>query len=1210
MAGNIEDLHFEVILDDKKFSTQIEKDIELANKLNMSLSSMLNLKKKIDSNSQKGYLDEQKRAQAAAKTAEAIAKQQLAEQKVRTETEKTAAAAQKHHSAINATNTQLLTTSSMMRTLSQLTGITFSVAMVRRFLSSMIDITGQFELQKVALKTILRDAEGAERIFDQLYQFSSDSMYRFSELAKYAKQLAAFNIEKDSILDTTKMLGDVAAGLGVSMDRLILAYGHVKSSGFLRGIQLRSFSQNGVPILDELAKMMTEVEGRAVSLGEVFDRMTKRQIDFAMVEEAFRRMTAEGGQFHNIQEQMARTLAGEINVLKGRWENLMYAMGEKTEGFVLTIVRAISESISSLDEFEKTLGDLWAAGSPVWTLVRELRAAIAEARALKGKGSETSPPGGGGYAGGGEGGGSRGESPKEQEEIYLRIANIVDEIKNEEKEIYRLRQKAANEGLATGLTGGQNEVQMLQNAVDARDEALKQYKQITGEDYYKQRRSGAKTADQIRKERIRELKDEANYYKKLADAYEKLEPYLGSGTNAKMVEFFGKGDYSRGSLEAQINSITAALRELGDEGQEAAESIETSWSLDKVSQAVKQMEKDKKAVEEAQKSLNKYLDTLQNWADKNQEISGTGAAYEISKAIAAYKKAIAEANKTGKGAIGSLLAGTGSPEERMAGLANINAQWATASANALVTLRQTITKYADDIINEQMEGYDLTNWGDKSLSQLNKIKDAFANIELPDDVKAMLKDYPELLKALEDEIAKLKQAKIDKTIDPERWKKIAKQAKYIAERFLAVSESLKAFGDASGNQQLSDFAEGVSRVAQNIKSAKEGYEAFGGWWGAVIGGGSDLITQITDVATEGEKALSEFNEKLKEIQENARMSAYKAELNIADSIFGTNKMEQIRVAAEQMTDLLGEMNEILGQNIGTKKTTWWERFFATINNEKVQEFSEFSNIIKAMEKNGLAVYDENGILNKESIQALKDLYGDTDGKLQTLIDDIDLYYNALNLVKGAMEEVFGDIASQAADNIIDKWIEAGDAALDYADILDDVAKSYAKMLIESAILGKVLNKDEADKIADMFVNGRTDEAMSAIAGDMEKIAQMEPIFTQILSAFDPYFNRSESTGDGSLGSGIKSITEETAGLLASYINAIRADVSYIRVMQDRGWEHINAFGASLPTLNDHIAQIAANTYDAARRTESILSELRSVIGAPGTSGMVVRVEGY
>lgn len=1221
MAGTIDQLNFEIILNDKKFEDIVKKDLDLAQQLNTNLTAILNLKARISTAATKESVSAERVAEATAKRAlqeqkvqTEIQKTALQQQKVATEAERTRIEHEKTVGAVKSVNTALSSTSSILRVVSQLTGVYFGVAGIRRFVSSMIEITGQFELQKVALKTILKDAEGAEVIFEQLYRFSSDSMYRFSELAKHAKQLAAFGIGQDSLLETTKMLGDVAAGLGISMDKIILAYGHVKSSGFLRGIQLRSFSQNGVPILDELAKILTEVEGRAVSLGEVFDRMTKRQIDFAMVEEAFRRMTEEGGQFHNIQEQMARTLAGEINVLKGRWENLMYAMGEKTEGFVLTVVRAISESISSLEKFEDSLTKLWEAGSPLWTLIIELRSAISEARALKGKGGSTSPEGGAGSAGGGVGGGARGDGTGEQQEVYLRIADIINTIKTEEAEIYRLRKKAKGEGLSTGLVGGTDETQLLQNAIDSRDEALKQYKQIMGVDYYRERKSGSNEAERARKERIRDLKSEADFIKKLADAYAKLEPYLGAKTNDKMVEIFGEGDYSRENLEESISDIVTVLRELGKEGNDAADSIEQAWGLDKVTKAVAQLKKDKKAAEDAQKSLDKYLDALQKWADKNQELSGTGAAYGISKAISTYRKALGDSDRQAKGLLKDLLFGTASNEERSAGFANINAQWARSRANAFVTLRNDISKFADDIFKEQMKGYDLSNWNDKTLSQILAIKRAIASMEVPKEIKDILKDYPELLALLEEELTKLKQEEIDKTVDPERFKKIASYAKKAAGYFMDAASAMKDLADATGNKALSDAAEAFGAIVQNLQAAADGAEAWGGWWGAIIGGVTDIFTQVSGALADSIRKANDLAETIRIIKDDAWIIS-NTELFANNSIFGENKMKDVRGAAEAIRNIRNDM-ESLGNPDITRMMSFWDsvsvgwRIMFNPGHIAQEEFLKQGALTEVMQKYGLNMYDKYGNFDPASVRKVIEMFGDESGVLERLAKDADAYAAAMKSVEDVMNDLFGDVASSAADKIVDSWVNAGNAALDYADILDDVARSYAKMLVESAILDKVLNQEEADRVADMFINGRVDDAMAAIATDMEKIASMEPLFDQILTAFDPYFLRDDaSSGSGSLGSGIKGITEDTANLLASYINAIRADVSFMRSLQEGGWAAVTEFGRSLPTLNDHIAQIAATNFDIARSNQSILSELQSVIGAPGTSGMVVRVEG-
>lgn len=88
----------------------------------------------------------------------------------------------------------------------------------------------------------------------------------------YTKQLAAYGIEADKLYETYKMLADISAGLGVDMQRLILAYGQVRSVNILCGTELRQFVEAGIPIIDELSNRFSLLEGRAVSVGDVFER--------------------------------------------------------------------------------------------------------------------------------------------------------------------------------------------------------------------------------------------------------------------------------------------------------------------------------------------------------------------------------------------------------------------------------------------------------------------------------------------------------------------------------------------------------------------------------------------------------------------------------------------------------------------------------------------------------------------------------------------------------------------------------------------------------------------------------------------------------------------------------------------------------------------------------------------------------------------------
>ena len=70
------------------------------------------------------------------------------------------------------------------------------------------------------------------------------------------------------------------------MGRIILAYGQVRSAAFLRGQELRQFTEAGIPLVEELAKRFTILEKRVVSAGEVFDKISKKEVSFDMVKDA------------------------------------------------------------------------------------------------------------------------------------------------------------------------------------------------------------------------------------------------------------------------------------------------------------------------------------------------------------------------------------------------------------------------------------------------------------------------------------------------------------------------------------------------------------------------------------------------------------------------------------------------------------------------------------------------------------------------------------------------------------------------------------------------------------------------------------------------------------------------------------------------------------------------------------------------------------
>lgn len=206
--------------------------------------------------------------------------------------------------------------------------VLFGINEIKNYATRLVEIRGEFELQNKSLQILLQNKVKANELWEKTVALAVESPFRVKELVSYTKQLAAYRIESDQLYDTTKRLADVSAGLGVDMQRLILAYGQVKAASFLRGTELRQFTEAGIPMLEELAKYFTEIEGKAIGVGDVFEMISKRMVKFSDVEEVFRRMTDAGGVFYNMQKEQAETLKGQISNLGDRIDLMMNDIGK------------------------------------------------------------------------------------------------------------------------------------------------------------------------------------------------------------------------------------------------------------------------------------------------------------------------------------------------------------------------------------------------------------------------------------------------------------------------------------------------------------------------------------------------------------------------------------------------------------------------------------------------------------------------------------------------------------------------------------------------------------------------------------------------------------------------------------------------------------------------------------------------------------------
>lgn len=233
----------------------------------------------------------------------------------------------------------------------------------QQFAMSIITTGGEMEKQHIALQSILGDMQNANTMFNQIKELALNSPFTFSELNRDVKQLAAYGVEYDQLYDTTKRLADMSSGLGVSFDRIALAFGQVQARGWLDGKELRQIAYAGIPLLNKLSEFYSKQEGRNVSTSEIKTRISNREVSFDDVKSIFWQMTDAGGQFYNMQQVLSETLLGRYNKLKDAWEIMLaeFASGENIVGkFFKTALDGATALVQSLHTLVMPIGAIFA----------------------------------------------------------------------------------------------------------------------------------------------------------------------------------------------------------------------------------------------------------------------------------------------------------------------------------------------------------------------------------------------------------------------------------------------------------------------------------------------------------------------------------------------------------------------------------------------------------------------------------------------------------------------------------------------------------------------------------------------------------------------------------------------------------------------------------------------------------------------------------
>lgn len=435
----------------------------------------------------------------------------------------------------------------------------------------------------------------------------------------------------------------------------------------------------------------------------------------------------------------------------------------------------------------------------------------------------------------------------------------------------------------------------------------------------------------------------------------------------------------------------------------------------------------------------------------------------------------------------------------------------------------------------------------------------------------------------------------------------------LVDKFNAVTDVLHPvidLFDQLGMTEVGDFLNMGGNALGAAAQTASGLNALGlgaaAPYGAVAAAGVSIISGLfsmqdaalqeeIDASKARQKEMDNLTKNLEKVLERTLGGVYQTENSEADR----RKLEEYRVRY--------------------KTKGMFADFFGNMTDEMRKAYKDIDNVFKKAQQTDSYYDTQLAFLYAQRYELNRQLSAEQDKKSpdDSAIAD---YKQQLDELNDEIKNFAADMANALYDIDIKSWAaELGDALYQAwqkgesgaeafkkkaAEILADVAKNIAVVKLVETSLKPVLDiiTDEMDR-----KSGKLDaESLSRIADATAVVGGSLPeSFNNLMDALDQGFQKAglgsmkdlaDEGGSGSVTGGIKSITENTADLLASYINAIRADVSVNRI----------AISASLPAITSAVqrtsvlaeaqvtlqTQIAQNTQRSAEAAEAIQNILR------------------
>lgn len=242
----------------------------------------------------------------------------------------------------------------VFRKIAAAAGITFSAMQVKSFVDSIIEVRGQTQQLEIAFTTMLKSREKAAKLMSDLTTFAAQTPFGLMDSAKGAKQLLAYGSQAENVVKELRMLGDVAAGTGQQIGDLVYLYGTLRTQGRAYLMDIRQFAGRGIPIYDELAKVLNTTKDK------VNDFVSAGKVGFKEIEQAFKNMTSEGSLYGGLMDEQSKSITGRIEQLKDAVDVMFNDMGKNSEGGIYSVIDGATSLVENYEKVGKIILELIA----------------------------------------------------------------------------------------------------------------------------------------------------------------------------------------------------------------------------------------------------------------------------------------------------------------------------------------------------------------------------------------------------------------------------------------------------------------------------------------------------------------------------------------------------------------------------------------------------------------------------------------------------------------------------------------------------------------------------------------------------------------------------------------------------------------------------------------------------------------------------------